>query len=272
MLIFIGTKKSCDLNYQYDLILSKLSHFFEITTKVEEADIIVFPDSCCCTEYNLRCNLGYIVSILKRKKQSAKTYLTGCISRAFKEHSFLSKVEEYLKSNIDFIVPQNQPNLLLKLISEEAFKKERINAFGMVSEGINNSATMYISNGCLNNCSFCKVTFQQYPLKSVELNEIKEAIDYIDEKKIEKLILIGTNICQYGLDLYKKYMLPEILSYSEKKRNIKKINLTGFAFKDAIQNDFQSVLATSEKKITIGGSLESGSDRILKTNAKRIYQ
>ncbi len=263
MKIFIGTENSCGLNYQHNIIYNELYKFFDITTNVSDADVIVIAETCCCTQYNLQCTLNYIDSILKEKKSGSKTYLTGCITRDFENNMFLSKVEKWLQDNIDFIIPQNQPYLLLKLISEDVFRNKDINDFGMVLRNSKSSAEVYISNGCLNNCSFCKLTFQKYPLKSVDLSEIKEAIDILNDAKYSKVFLKGTNICQYGLDIYNEYMLPEVISYLEKKENIKKVILVGFSFKDAIKNDFQSVIANSDKVVELCGSLESGSDRIL---------
>ena len=264
MKIFIGSENACGLNYQHDFIYSKLSESFEIITNVSDADVIVIAETCCCTQYNLRYTLNYIASILKDKKESVKTYLTGCITRTFEDNEFLSETEKWLKDNIDFIIPQNQPNLLLKLISEDVFGNVDINDFGMVATGASEGlAEIYISNGCLNNCSFCKVTFQKYPLKSVELSEIKEAIDSLNEQKYLQIFLKGTNVCQYGLDIYHEYMLPEVISYLEKKENIKRVILVGFSFKDAIKNYFQSVIAHSDKVVELCGSLESGSDRLL---------
>lgn len=268
MKIFIGEKNSCPLNYQHNIIYNELSDFFEITTDVSEADVIVIAETCCGTEYHINRTLNYISSLLKEKKVGAKTYLTGCITRTFHDHLFLSKVDEWLKEKIDFIVPQNQPNLLLKLISEEVFCNVDVHDFGMVGKIPGNSADIYISNGCLNNCSFCKVTFQNYPLKSVGLSEIKEAIDCLNEEGCLELLLKGTNVCQYGLDLYHEYMLPEIIAYIEKKENIKSVVLCGFSFKDAIKNGFESVIANSAKVVELCGSLESGSDRLLKLMRK----
>lgn len=271
MKIFLGEKNSCALNYQHILIYSDLANLtkpFEITTNVEEADIIVIAETCCCTKYNIKNTLENINNILKNKKKDAKTFLTGCITREFKDNIFLSKTEKWLKDNIDFIIPQNQPNLLLKLISENEFNQLDENDFGLSIGNSDNSAEIYISNGCLNNCSFCKVTFQKYPLKSVPFSEIKESIDLADSEKYSTILLKGTNICQYGLDLYNEFMLPEIISYIEQKENIKEVSLVGFSFKDAMKNDFQSVISNSTKVTEVSGSLESGSDRLLKLMKK----
>ena len=263
MKIFLGKENGCSLNYQHNLIYDNLTDNFEITKDVSEADIIVIAETCACTQYNIQYTLNYIDYILKNKKASAKTYLTGCITRSFKNNAHLLNVEKWLKKNIDYIIPQNQPYLLLKLISEDLFGKEDINNFGITYEYPDSSSVIYISNGCLNNCSFCKLTFQKYPLKSVDINALKETIDHLNEEKCSQILLKGTNICQYGLDLYHEYMLPEVISYIDKKENIKEIILVGFSFKDAIKNDFQRVLGDSHKVVEISGSLESGSDRLL---------
>lgn len=268
MKIFIGKEFSCSFNYQSHIIINELAEHFKITTDVTDADIIVFPATCSGSEYHILSTLNYINSILKDKKNGAKVYLTGCITRKFNNHPRLLEVEKWLKENIDFIIPQNQPYLLLKLISENYFGNNDINDFGMIEPHTKDKASIYISNGCRNNCSFCKVTFQKYPLKSVNINELKEGIDYLNEEKISQIWLQGTNICQYGLDIYHEYMLPEIINYLEAKENIKQVTLVGFAFKDAIRNNFQKSLKNSTKVTKLCGSLESGSNRLLEMMRK----
>ena len=72
MKIFIGEMMSCNLNYQPEYIVYQLEDNFEITTMVEDADIIVFPGTCSCTNENISYSIEYISSILKRKKQVQK--------------------------------------------------------------------------------------------------------------------------------------------------------------------------------------------------------
>lgn len=263
MKIFIGKENCCSLNYQQNVIYDEIFENFEITDKVEEADNIIIAETCCCTEYNMLKTLDYISSIIEKKRESTKIYLTGCITRKFKNDPCLEKAEQWLKENVDYIVPQNNPNLLLKLISQDKYRDIDINEFGMVDVYNKDSANIYIANGCLSNCSFCKITFQKYPLKSVDLNELKEVIDELNDNQISRIRLIATNVCQYGLDIYHEYMLPEIIGYLEKKENIKTVSLVGFSFKDAIKNNFVEILRSSQKVTRLSGSLETGSNRLL---------
>ncbi len=200
---------------------------------------------------------------MKEKKDGAKIYLTGCITRKFIDDPYLNKVEQWLKENVDYIVPQNNPNLLLKLICQNKYGDIDINDFGMVDVYPDDSADIFIANGCLNNCSFCKTTFQKYPLKSVALSELKEVIDKLNENHISGIRLKATNVCQYGVDIYHEYMLPDVISYLEKKENIKTVSLVGFSFSDAIKNNFDKILESSQKVKRLSGSLESGSNRLL---------
>lgn len=262
MKIFIGQRNSCNLNYQREIIYGELHDNHEIVKDPSEADIIIFPDTCCTTEYHARFTIWYINEILKKKKDTAKTIVTGCITRHFKRKLDGYDIEEWLKKKVDYVIPQNNTNDILKIISDEYKDKE--NTFGALLESKDNIARLFISNGCRNNCSFCKVTYQDYPLKSIELPILKETIDFLDENGCKKLIIKGTNVSQYGLDLYNDYKLPEVIDYIEKKDNIEAIDFVGFAYKDAIKNDFAEAMRESSKIDEIGGSLESGSNRILK--------
>lgn len=262
MKIFIGEIMSCNLNYQPNYIACELIDNFEITETVEKADIIVFPGTCSCTKENILFSLNYISSILKRKKSNAKTYMTGCLTRKF-INSELFDIEKWLNEHIDFIIPQNEPNLLLQQISQEKFGNRKREDFGLYTINQNNVGTIYISNGCLNNCSFCKTTFQKLPLKSADIDEVKNVISEFDKREIKKIILKGTNVSQYGLDLNGTYMLPLIIDCIESTKSIRELDLIGFAFKDAIHNDFSYVFKNSSKLRGISGALESGSDRLL---------
>lgn len=266
--IFIGMNTSCNLNYQHSMIYNELAERFEITEDVSRADKIVLSTSCCNTKYHILSLIQYIQSILYKKKETTPIYLTGCITREFTNPELI-KINNWLKNNVDYIIPQNQPNLLLRLIDQKAFGMLDIDDFGSacLAEDIK-TTSMYISNGCYNNCSFCKTTFQNYPVKSIPLNEIKDEIDQLNENGVSKLQLIGTNICQYGLDIKREYLLPELIEYVEQKENITVLELIGFAFKDAIHNQFQNTLKMSSKTTLISGSIESGSDRILKLMRK----
>ena len=274
MKLFIGKFLSCDLNYQHYYIFHELRQLdqFEITEDPSEADIIVFPATAACSDNHMQETINYIEEVLAKKKKSATTYLTGCLTREFTRPE-LDYVKKWLEQNIDHIIPQNEPNILLKQIAQEAFKKRRDNSFGNFFIKKNSNGilvgNLYISGGCLNNCSFCnKGCYQKAPLKSAPLDEVLWGITQMGNEGIENIELIGTNISQYGLDINGTFMLKELIKHIEQDSKIKNLALTGFAFKDAIHNDFADILRDSTKLRIINGGLESGSDRILEMMRK----
>lgn len=263
MKLLVADLGTCAVNYQKEYIIEELKKHFQFTKNIEEAEIVLMLGSCCCTEVQLKNTLSLINYFLENKQDNAKTYLTGCITRNFKDIPKLKKVEYYLKENIDYIISHYKPNELLKLICENTFKDLEEDSYGL-ADADEESASLLIQNGCLNNCTFCKSNYLNCNLIDTPLDRVKRAIDKLDESKIKKVELRGLNISQYGLGLYHDYKLIELCEYIEGKSNIEKIELSNFAFSDAIKNNFVNRLKHLEKLSTINGSLESGSNRILK--------
>lgn len=262
MKIFLANGTSCSLNYQRKALYQNLYQKHELVDQVEQADVIIISETCCSTEYHLKHTVNSIINILEHKKDNAKVYITGCITREFYPIKNLRDIQECLKKISDEFIQQNQALTIVELLNNDNLKIE--NTFGY-AEMIKNkgSADIYISNGCLNHCTFCKTSYQKYPLTSMSLSQLKDIINILNHNNIKDICLYGTNISQYGFDLYHEYKLPEIIKYIEEMENIKRLSLVGFSFSDAIRENFQDCLMNSSKLTYINGSLESGSNSIL---------
>lgn len=258
MKIFIGENHSCDVNYDYKLAHIELSKFWKITRNPEEADIIVLTSTCCGSLGNMDLTINYILDILNRKKDEAKTFVSGCITREFLNDELNNIINEFLKENFDYIIPEGRIDMIVNILAN----KELLNNKFGVGILLDNKIDLYISSGCMNKCSFCKTTSQDLQLKSMSLDDIVNIIKNLPSE-INSIEIIGTNITQYGLDLYKSYKLVDIINLLEGIDNIRDVTLLGFGFKDAIHNNFSDSLKYSSKVKRIIGSLESGSNRIL---------
>ena len=262
MKVLVANLESCGVNYQTDYIIDELEQYFEFTKDFKEADFIVMLGGCCCTAQQLNSTIKFINYILDNKKENTKTYLIGCITKGFKNVPELKKIEEYLKSNIDFVIGYYESNKLLNLIKENKLNSEINTDYGICMYN-QNEADIFIQNGCTNACSFCKTNYLNCSLKDMPMERIKEIIDSLNKDGIKKIQLRGLNLSQYGLDLYKEYKLMELCEYIEGKSGIEQVILSNFAFSDAIRGNFQERLKYLEKTSMINSSLESGSNRIL---------
>lgn len=261
MKIFIADLVSCGVNYQFNYILENLGEQFEFTKKIKEADLILMLGGCCCTEVQIYNTMTLIKYILANKKPGAITYLSGCITRSFKENPLLQETEQFLMNNINYIFDHYRPDLLLQHINKQQNTRLSEN-YGIVRYD-RKTAQFYIQNGCSHNCSFCKTNYLNCNLKDARLDKIKKALDELNSKGVRKIELRGLNLSQYGLDLYKDYKLIELCEYIEAKTQFREVKLSGFAFSDAIRAGFAEHLKHLSKITHINGSLESGSNRIL---------
>jgi len=261
MKIFIADLASCGVNYEKDFILNYLSPTLVKTNILEDADIVLMVGGCCCTEPQLVETVRYIRFLLKKKKETAITYLIGCITKEFTSPTLSELITKKLFNQIDYIYSQYNPNDLIKQINGyESIQKDVYGAYyiGDIQGDI------YIQNGCTHHCSFCKTNYTKCRLIDTPLEKIKQYLNELNDENIKTVQLRGLNISQYGLDLYKSYKLLEICEYIEEYTNIEEIILSNFAFSDAIKNGFANRLKYLKKDIIINGSLESGSNRLLK--------
>ncbi len=272
MKVFVKNTGSCDLNFQHILIEEYVKSQSTEVVDPEEADVIIFLGACSCSAHYMALSIKEMSEVLARKNPDAKVYMLGCLSKDFLvEDDYLSSVKDWINQNIDFVIPHSNPFLLLETLFPGRFE-EAVNTFGYNSIYKNGIEDLYISGGCNNHCTFCKTCYQNFPLQSADLEFLIAAIDLIAKRGCKELNIIGTNISQFGLDTYSEYLLPELIEYIEKKEGIERVVLMGFAFKDAIEQGFHEVLRNSKKVIGFLGSIESGSDRILKLMNKGFTQ
>lgn len=273
--VYIAEFDTCEMAFQGDLLKSKLYalsniNVIEITENIEEADLVIFNANCGCTMDSIKYSVGYFIALFGMKKKGAKTILTGCMARNFKsKHEYLVNVSNWLKENFDYIYDANDyQKLLYDLFPGVDFGS--LNVFGSASLAEPEVADIFVSNGCNNLCTFCKATFMQFPLKSMSFDDFKRYVDLAVINGAKAIRINGTNIAQLGLDNVGKSMLPEFLEYVHQKNEIKEISLAGLAFKDAIEHNLDDVIREYRKVMNINGSIESGSNTILKLMNKGV--
>lgn len=256
--IFIGEQHGCDLDYIYPALEIRLRSCGELVDDVSDADYIVFPATCAGTLGILQVVMGYMLETISKKKPGALTFVTGCITRKINNPEVADAVQRFLNENFDYVVTESNYHEIVNIITQS---KTLEPDFGACLVSLN-EANFYISKGCNNHCSFCKMQYQDLPTRSVNFEGIKYSVtklpDYVDT-----ISFYGTNISQYGVDTAYTHNLCDVLNLLEDTSKIKNINLYGFAFRDAIKNNFAADLKNNSKIVKIKGSIETGSPRLL---------
>lgn len=139
---------------------------------------------------------------LKKKGKLDKVYVTGCLSERYK-NNLKAEIPE-----VDAYFGTMELPLLLKELDAD-YKADLLGERMLATP--KHYAYMKISEGCNRTCSFCAIPLMrgQHQSKPIELlvNEARGLV----KKGVREIMLIAQELTYYGLDLYKKRMLPELL-------------------------------------------------------------
>jgi ribosomal protein S12 methylthiotransferase len=139
---------------------------------------------------------------LKRKGKLDKVYVTGCLSERYKSNleAEIPEVDAYFGTmELPLILKQFEADYKMELVGERLLATPQHYAY------------MKISEGCNRTCSFCAIPLMrgQHVSKSIE-DLVKEAESLV-KKGVKEVMLIAQELTYYGLDIYKKRMLPDLL-------------------------------------------------------------
>lgn len=86
-------------------------------------------------------------------------------------------------------------------------------------------AYLKISEGCDRKCSYCAIPIITGKHTSKPMEEILEEVNYLVRKGVKEFQIIAQELTYYGIDLYKKQMLPELIEAIANIKGVKWIRL-----------------------------------------------
>ena len=152
----------------------------------------------------------------KNKGWIEKLYVTGCLSQRYKDH-----LEEEIKEVDGYFGTMDLPLLLNRF--EVDYKKE------LIGERILSMDTHYaylkISEGCNRKCTFCAIPLMRGLHKSRTIESLVSETQNLAKKGVKEIILIAQELTYYGLDIYKRKSLVELIQALSKVEGIDWIRL-----------------------------------------------
>ncbi len=131
-----------------------------------------------------------------------KVFVTGCLSERYKPdlEKEITDVDQYFGTH-------DLPNLLKAL--EADYKHELIGE--RLTTTPKHYAYLKIAEGCDRPCSFCAIPLMRGGHKSTPIEQIVGEAEKLAANGVKELILIAQDLTYYGLDLYKKRALADLL-------------------------------------------------------------
>ncbi len=190
-----------------------------------------------------------------------KLYVMGCLSERYKDELVkdIEEVDQFFGINdMQEIVEQLKVDYKKELLGERVISTPKHFAY------------LKISEGCDRTCAFCAIPFIRGKHKSIPQDLLLSQTKSLADKGVKELILIAQDLTYYGVDIYKKQMLPELVEKLSEIEGIKRIRLH-YAYPTSFPDDVLKVMREKSniaKYIDI--PLQHISDSVLK-RMKRNY-
>jgi ribosomal protein S12 methylthiotransferase len=166
-----------------------------------------------------------------------KVYVTGCLSQRYRD-----ELESEIPDVDAWFGTMELPSLLKKFKAN--YKHE------LIGERITTTSKHYaylkISEGCDRPCSFCAIPIMRGKHVSKPIEQILEEARNLAKNGVKELLLIAQDSTYYGLDIYKKRNLAELLDRLSDLDGIEWIRLH-YAFPSGFPEDILEVMARKPK-------------------------
>ncbi|MEO6069540.1 MAG: 30S ribosomal protein S12 methylthiotransferase RimO [Chitinophagaceae bacterium] len=139
---------------------------------------------------------------LKQRGKLDKVYVTGCLSQRYRDDLEQSIPE------VDAWFGTMELPLILKRF-EVDYKSELIGDRLLATP--QHYAYVKISEGCNRTCAFCAIPLMRGQHISRSIDDLVKEAETLVRRGVKEIMLIGQELTYYGLDLYKKRMLSDLL-------------------------------------------------------------
>lgn len=248
----------CSKNvYDSEVLMGQLRANDKDVVHEEEGNVVVI-NTCGFIANAKEESVNTILEYVQKKEDGVvdKVFVTGCLSERYKPdlQKEIPNVDEYFGTS-------ELPNLLKALGAD--YKHELIGE--RLTTTPKNYAYLKIAEGCDRPCSFCAIPLMRGKHKSTPIEELVLEAEKLASKGVKELILIAQDLTYYGLDLYRKRNLAELLRALVKVEGIEWIRLH-YAFPTGFPMDVLQVMREESKVCNyLDIPLQHISDSILKS-------
>ena len=251
----------CSKNvYDSEVLMGQLKAGGKEVVHEKEGNIVVI-NTCGFINNAKEESINTILDYVQQKEAGLvdKVFVMGCLSERYKPdlEKEIPDVDQYFGTS--------ELPALLKVLGAD-YKHELIGE--RLTTTPKNYAYLKISEGCDRPCSFCAIPLMRGAHISTPIEDLVTEAEKLAAKGVKELILIAQDITYYGLDLYKKRALADLLRALVKVEGIEWIRIH-YAFPTGFPMDVLEVMKTEPKICNyLDIPLQHISDKIL-TSMKR---
>lgn len=273
------TSLGCDKNLvDTEVMLGELAKAGYLFTDEEaEADIVII-NTCCFIRDAKEESIEAILSMAELRKtgQIKALLVTGCLAERYQE-----EIQKEIPE-VDAILGITDIYGIVQAV-EETLAGSAKNHIGegapapipgtkrIVTTG-GHYAYLKIAEGCDKHCTYCIIPKIRGNYRSVPMENLLEEAAYLAAQGVQELILVAQETTLYGVDLYGKKMLPELLRRLCKTEGLHWIRIL-YCYPEEITEELVEVIK-QEKKIChyLDIPIQHASDGVLKRMGRRTSE
>ena len=273
LFISLGCDKNLVDSEQMIALLGE--HGYEFTDSDDDADIIVI-NSCAFIKDAKEESIQTIIDAgeLKKNGNVKCIVVAGCLAERYTE-----SIKEELPE-VDAIVGTTAFDRIVEVVDEVLEKKGVVEAKESIDKltyvagkrsitTAGNFEYLKIAEGCNKRCTYCAIPYIRGHYRSVPMEELVSDAKALADKGVKELILVAQETTVYGIDLYGKKSLPELLRRLCAIEGLEWIRIL-YCYPEEIDDELIEVMKEQPKICNyLDLPIQHASDRILKAMGRR---
>ena len=221
-------------------ILSQVDHLYEIVPEGEDIPVdVILLNTCGFIGDAKEESVQAVLDAVDRKSRglAEKVIVFGCLSQRY-----MNELPDLIPE-VDGWFGAREFDPVIKALGAEPDPAKREDRYLTTPS---HYAYLKISEGCDRRCSYCAIPFIRGAHKSVPIENLVEEASRLADKGVKELIIIAQDTTYYGLDLYRRRALAELLQKLSEVEGIEWIRIH-YSYPAAFPEDVLDQMANNPK-------------------------
>lgn len=221
-------------------ILSQVEHLYEIVPEGEDIPVdIILLNTCGFIGDAKEESVQAVLDAVDRKARglASKVIVFGCLSQRY-----MNELPELIPE-VDAWYGAREFDPVIRELGAEPDETKRVERYLTTPS---HYAYLKISEGCDRRCSYCAIPFIRGAHKSVPMETLVKEAETLAAKGVKELIIIAQDTTYYGLDLYRRRALAELLQKLSEVDGIEWIRIH-YSYPAAFPEDVLDQMANNSK-------------------------
>ena len=222
-----------------EVLMRQLQNDYTITHDSDDSSEIVVINTCGFINDAKEESIDTILSAVEAKKAGdiEKVYVTGCLSERYKK-DLAGEI-----SNVDGFFGVNELPGILNALDVD-YKNELLGERLLTTP--KHYAYLKISEGCDRTCSFCAIPLIRGKHKSKTIVEVVKEAEFLAAQGVKEIMLIAQDLTYYGIDIYQKRSITELVQKISEVDGIEWIRLH-YAYPASFPEDLLDLIKNNPK-------------------------